>query len=55
MEITILHEMFEAGEEALKECRLADCTDRETVATIFAAMQAMKEILEQREAGTLIH
>jgi hypothetical protein len=55
MEISILYEMFEAGEEALKECREADCTDRETVAAVYAAMQSTKELLEQRQAGALIH
>jgi hypothetical protein len=55
VEISILYEMFEAGEEALRECRDAQCTDRETVATVYAAMQTMKETMEQRQAGALIH
>ncbi len=51
----ILEEMFEAGEMAYDECVADGCEKREIVAAVYAAMQIMRELHEQRAAGALIN
>lgn len=46
----LAEEMLDAGEVAYDECEAADCTKRQTVAAIFFAMQAVREMREQAEA-----
>ena len=54
-EAPFVEEMLAAGEMAYDECVADGCTKREIVTAVYAAMQTMRELQEQRANGALIN